>query len=317
MNVPGLKRGFHYDPTTNEFGIYFNGIKVESYSELAGRNYYVNNITGSSSNAGLSWGDAFDEVSTAVTASAAYQATQTSGNNIRNNIIIQGTSTKYTPITTMPLYTNVVGVGGNPRGHAFGIARIGSISTADGSAGDEAGNYFYNLQFSTGGSYYALDLGVSYCSTYDNCTFGCAADNEACTAGFRIATACSGTSWVDCDNLAHNGWPTTGILTAGTNLNDCRMDRCFWFGSTTGYHNTAYLCGGTVVQDCVIRGGTHGVLDESTNNTVVANIFFVNNYCYGTDSTTVNTSAVQCTNNATARCIENHCICTTTRTTEY
>ena len=210
-NLPGLKRGFHYDPIAGDLGIYVNGVQVESYSETAGRTYYVNNITGSSGNGGRSWGDAYDEVSTAVTASAAYQAEQTSGNLIRNTILMQGTSTKYTPITTMPLYTNMIGVGSNPRGQAYGNARIGSISTEDGSAGDEAGNYWYNIQFSAGGSFYAVDLGVSFSSTWDNCTFGCASDNAAITAAFRVATAGSGSSWIDCDTIYHNGTPVIGF----------------------------------------------------------------------------------------------------------
>ena len=69
------------------------------------KTYYVNNITGSSTNDGLSWKNAMDQVSTAVTASEAHRATLTTNNgNVRNTIYVQGTKTAYTLITALPLY---------------------------------------------------------------------------------------------------------------------------------------------------------------------------------------------------------------------
>ena len=310
-NLPGLKRGFHYDPVTKEMGIYVNGVQYESYGETAGRNYYVNNITGSSSNSGLSWGEAFAQPVQAITAGAAYLATQTSGNLIRNSILIQGTTTKYTPITTMPLYTNMIGVGSNPRGQAYGNTRIGSISTEDGSAGDEAGNYWYNIQFSAGGSFYAVDLGVSFSSTWDNCTFGCASDNAALTAAFRVETVGSGSSWIDCDTIYHAGTPVTGmsiVAGGGSSFNDCRFENCLWVGSTTGFYNKAYLCGGTIVTRCTIMGGTDGINDENTNSGTAANIIYSGNHVWG------GTTAITC-DQATGRAIGNLIVSDTTGAT--
>ncbi len=302
-NLPGLKRGFHYDPISGDLGIYLNGVQVESYTEVAGRNYYVNNITGSSGNGGRSWGDAYDQVSTAVTASAAYQATQTSGNNIRNTILIQGTTTKYTPITTMPLYTNMIGVGGNPRGQAFGNTRMGTTDdTADGAAGDEAGNYWYNIQFSAGGSFYACDLGVTFSSTWDNCTFGCASDNAASSGGLRVLTAGSGSTFIDCDTIYHSGTPALGmsiVAGGGSAFNDCRIENCLWVGTTTGLYNKAYLCGGTIVTRCTFLGGTYGVNDENTNSGALANITFTDNFARGT------TTGMQLDQAGTGRAIGN------------
>ena len=57
--------------------------------------YYVNNISGSASNSGLSWDDAFAEVSTAVTAWNTAQALLTDVQS-RGIIFIAGTATAYT-----------------------------------------------------------------------------------------------------------------------------------------------------------------------------------------------------------------------------
>ena len=58
-NISGIKRGFVYDPNTQSLGIFLNGIRVADYTEVAGRIYHVNNITGASTNDGLSWGASF------------------------------------------------------------------------------------------------------------------------------------------------------------------------------------------------------------------------------------------------------------------
>ncbi len=273
--------------------------------DTGGTTYYVNNITGNSTADGLSWNSAMSQPSYAITASATLQALRASGNEpVRNTIVMQGTSTKYTPISTMPLYTNMIGLGSNPRGNAFGNVRMGDTTDeADGAAGDEAGNYWYNIQFSGGGSFWAVDLGVSFSSTWDNCTFGTASDNAASAGGIRILTSMSGSSFIDCDNIAHNGWPAYGmqICAAGSTLvaNQVRIDHCFWLGSTAGFYTKAYLAGGSIVQNSTLRGGTNGGHDESTNSTIVAGFFYVGNYCTGT------TTGLNITNNSAPRAIGN------------
>ncbi len=265
--------------------------------DTGGTTYYVNNITGSATASGLSWNAAMSEPSYAITASAALQALQSSGNEpIRNTIVMQGTSTKYTPITTMPLYTNMIGLGSNPRGNAYGNTRMGTTDdSADGATGDEAGNYWYNIQFSAGGSFYAVDLGVSFSSTWDNCTFGCASDNAASTGGFRVLTAGSGSTWVNCDTIYHSGTPITGmtiVAGGGSAFNDCRFENCLIVGSTTGFYNKAYLCGGTIMSGCTVMGGTDGINDENTNAGTLANIIYSRNMVWGgTTAITVDNAA--------------------------
>ncbi len=302
-NLAGLKRGFHWDPIAQDLGIYVNGIQVVSYTEVAGKKYFVNNITGSSDNDGSSWGNAYAQVSQAITAGAAYQAEQTSGNNIRNSIIIQGTSTKYTPISTMPLYTNVIGVGSDPRGNAFGNVRIGDSSDeADGAAGDEAGNVFYNIQFNGGGSFWAVDLGVSFSSHWENCAFGCASDNAASAGGVRILTAGSGGKFIDCDTIYHSGTPAFGmqiVAAGGSAFNDVRIENCMFRGTTAAFYTKAYLSGGTIVSHCTMIGGTYGVNDENTNTTPTAGITYTDNFAVGT------TGGLTIDNGGTLRAIGN------------
>ncbi len=72
-NITASKRGFGYDPVTRSLGVYVDGALVQSYPPTPGRTYFVNNITGSSTNDGLSWANAMDEVSTAITASEVYR----------------------------------------------------------------------------------------------------------------------------------------------------------------------------------------------------------------------------------------------------
>ena len=270
--------------------------------------YYVNNITGSATADGLTWNSAVSDPVYAITLSAAKRAAErTAGVYIMDTIVMQGTSTKYTPITTMPLYTNMIGLGSNPRGQVFGNVRIGSISTANGSSGDEAGNYWYNIQFSAGGSYDAVDLGVSFSSVWDNCTFGCAADNASCDTGISIGIG-SGSSWVNCDNIMHQGTPVLGFSTEGT-FNDCLIDNCWFLGSTDAVLVAGYLNGGTIFKNSTCRGGTYGIHDTCANATIAAGIFYTNNYCTGTSN------GMSITNNAAPRALGNVCVDNTTGVT--
>ena len=90
-NTPGLKRGFHWDPASQDLGIYVNGVQVQSYSERAGRVYYVNNITGSSTNDGRSWGAPFDQPSTAITASETYRQLGGGAPDVSTNDYVRNT----------------------------------------------------------------------------------------------------------------------------------------------------------------------------------------------------------------------------------
>lgn len=209
-----------------------------------GKSYYVNNLTGSSGASGETWGDAMDEVSTAIAASEAHQATHVnSGNrNIANNIYIQGTNTIYTGITDTGERSNYRGVSaGTTLDHGSGQPRIGSATDGDGSldATNSRGNSWYNLQFTFGASGHYGFSNAAYIqrSRFTECTFMMMAVSG--TACFR-AVAITGTIVERC-NFASNaaGEPTYGVTITGQN-SDCRwINNVFAAGSTALYNVTA------------------------------------------------------------------------------
>jgi len=293
----------------------------QDMSNLAGRSgvapgvtYYVNNITGSASNDGLSWNTPFAQVSTAITASEAYRLALAANNTfVRNTIIIQGTATRYTALTALPNWTNVVGIGADPRGNGSGIVRIGSASGADGVTGsggatDMRGVNWYNIQFNAGGNYYACHFPVAYRCRFENCTFGCADDNATAYGGLYIESG-SGVVLKDCATIHHSGTLVTGVTVgnSGGNFNECKITDCVFQGSTAGFLNSAYLCNNSVMQNCVVNGGTNGIVDTSTETTLLGNMYYVGNFCYGSQSTGANAGGMKVTNNPTLRCIGNKC----------
>lgn len=279
-----------------------------------GRTYYVNNITGSSAGDGLSPGTAVAQVSQAITLSEAYRLAQTANNTfVRNRIIIQGTATRYTALTALPNWTDVIGVGADPRGNGSGIVRIGSASAAHGVTGsggstDMRGVNWYNIQFNAGGNFYACLFPIAYRCRFENCTFGCADDNATAYGGLYIQSG-SGVVLKDCATIHHSGTLVTGVTVgnSGGNFNECKITDCVFQGSTAGFSNSAYLCNNSVMQNCVVNGGTNGIVDTSTETTLLGNMWYIANFCYGSQSTGANAGGMKVTNNPTLRCIGNKC----------
>ena len=310
------KRGFRYNPQTQDLELYVDGTKVTSWnsSSTQGKTYYVNNITGSAAATGLSWSEAFDQLSTAVTASEAHRSAQTTNNTyIRNTIIIQGTGTTYTYISSMPSYCDVVGLGAPPFGDGTGIVVLGDASgAADGMAGSTRGSTWYNMQFVGAGSYYGVDLAVAYRSMFDTCAFGGNAASAACAIAFNVVSA-SGLVLRDCKTIAHAAFPVIGyaMSTAGGNWNECLMERCYANASTTGYTNVGYLQNGSVVRDCLFYGGTTGLSDTSAQTSNNALAFYWGNLGSG------GTTGITVTNGAERRCMNNYSVSDATSALYY
>lgn len=260
------------------------------------RVYHVNNISGASTNDGLSWDFPMDQVSTAVTAWAAYLAGRTSTDAyVRGVIYVQGTGTAYTAITAWPQYCDMIGIGADPRGNGSGIARItGSTSAA--ASGAARGLNLRNLQFIGSGSYYAATFSVLFRSTIVNCTFV-----NGATGGLDITTG----GGFQILHSQMGGGDTVNSVTglrlgsAGGNFNDCVVQDNVIVGTTTGLENGAYLCNSTVVKDNFIYGGTKGVDDNTTESNILGNAWYIGNYIYsGSD-------AMELTNNGTKIAIGN------------
>ena len=299
-----------------------NGASGYPGAGYLGRDYYVNNITGASGNDGSSWDSAMDQVTTAITASELYRLAQATNNTfVRNRIIVQGTATLYSALTALPNWTDVIGIGADPRGNGSGICRIGATSATDGATGsggstDMRGTNWYNIQFNTGGNYYAFHAPVAYRCRWENCTFGTADVGAACYGGLFIVSG-SGVVIKNCSTITHStGYCVDGLKigadggTSSGNFNQCLVEDSMFYGSTDGILNNAYLCNQTVFRNNTVYGTTYGIRDTSTETTIGGNAFYVGNYAGGTTAgiSIANTgnAAYQCLGNFTCDAGENH-----------
>lgn len=245
-NIPARKRGFGYDPVTRSLGIYTDGQLTASFPPTPGRTYFVNNITGSPTNDGLSWGTAMDEVSTAITASETYRelggvesgSAVTTNDYVRNTIMVQGTGTAYTKLTALPLYCDIVGLGADPRGTGQGIARIGSdtVTEAGCTCTDTVrGLNVYNIQFQGGASNYCFTIENMYRSTFTNCSFmtpGVATGQP--TAAFHSSVGSGSLVFTHCHiggtSCSIGTEPAIGMKIAGSSWSNCLVEDCFIAG---------------------------------------------------------------------------------------
>ncbi|KKN17872.1 hypothetical protein LCGC14_0961510, partial [marine sediment metagenome] len=263
-NITASKRGFGYDPVTRSLGVYVDGALVQSYPPTPGRTYFVNNITGSSANDGLSWANAMDEVSTAITASEVYRQLGgaapdvTTNDYVRNTITVQATGTAYAAVSALPSYCDIVGLGADPRGNGAGIAQIDGAGAADAMAGSSRGLGLYNIQCdqSGAGAYIGLDCVVLFRSRIEDCAF----TNQG-TSGIRIVTGGGVTIRnVICSN--DTVAQITGLtLGNGATNNSHKIVDCEFFGDTNGVSFSSVAGKQTVFKNCYAYGGTYGFLD--------------------------------------------------------
>ena len=260
-NIAGSKRGFGYDPITRSLGIYVDGALTASFPPTPGRTYFVNNITGVSTNDGLSWANAVAEVSQAVTLSEAYRElggdpgdrTATTNDYVRNTIVVQGTGTAYTKLTALPSYCDIVGIGANVRGTNQGVPRIGSDTVAEsGCAVTDTvrGLGVYNMQFQAGINKYCLSVASMYRSEFVNCSFmtnGAATGNP--TAAIYSSAAMGSVVFKDCfigSSCSVDTEPDIGMKIEGTHFHNCLVEDCFICG----------LQGVTIASTCVNNWGS-------------------------------------------------------------
>jgi hypothetical protein len=273
--------------------------------DYPGRVYFVNNITGLSTNDGLSWASPFAEISQAISASETFRAlpSGTTNDYVRNVIYVQGTGTAYTALDALPNYCDIIGIGADPRGNGTGIASVtASTGTDTVDSTGVRGLGLYNLQFTGSGTGYSLDLAVCFRSIFENCAFV----NKS-TGSVRILTG-GGITIRNCHMGGDTVTPTTGLTVgnSGGNFNQCLVEANMIYGATTGIANSAYLCDGTLFRWNSVYGGTTGISDTSTESTIAGNAFYMNNYVIG------GTNAFVVSNNGTARSAGNHTVSSTT-----
>ena len=314
-NVAARKRGFGYDPVTRSLGVYVDGALTMSFPPTPGRTYFVNNITGASTNDGLSWANAMDEVSTAITASETYRelggveggSAVTTNDYIRNTIMIQGTATGYTGITDLGDHLNLVGLGSPSGGRGGtiwnlttldGVARLGIDETTTGgmvSSGDYHGLYIGNIHFQTGGVGPAFEVGGIHESTIEDCSFylGMTNTGTAASSLFHVySLGITGLIMERCGSGGNAGVtdrPSYGFYLSSTErFSHSRMRDCFWTGASAAYYidSTCKYCQGTIIGPGNFFGGFgHGVCQigiqdyNKQTNATGGLATYVDNYC--------------------------------------
>jgi len=302
--------------TTHQDAIFQNGgwpvMGVGGYpADYPGRVYFVNNVTGSSSNDGLTWSTAYAQVSTAVTAWEAYRATLAANNqNVRGMIYVQGTGTAYTALTALPSYCDIIGVGACAYGDGAGIVVISGKSAttpAAGIAGTARGLRMFNLQFETSGAKYCADFVSLFRSEIAFCAFK-ASDPTLVTVltlgGIRF-TGNSGGNYIH-DNMwiaGNDSWFTYGIALASTVVifNHNRIEDNMINAETAGFYVPAETVtgDGTYVRDNDFGGGNHTLAVGVDDNSTVGRIKYSGNKIAGTDGG-------QLYNNGAARWVANY-----------
>ena len=302
MNEARLRRGFHYDDQSGSLGIWVDGTKIKDYVADEGRTFYVNNITGSSANDGQSWANAFDEVSTAVTAADAFQATQTASNrSVMNNILVQGTSTAYTGLTALANYSRLIGVGANPYGNGAGIPRLGADTYVSGEYGlitttTIRGLYTSGIQWQcTSNEGDCFRVQHMFRSTIEDSAFFVAgAAQTLALNGIQFTGSIGGLVMRDCTtgtNAGRTSIMVNGMYIGGTTFNNCLIENCRFAGSSTGVYviSTCVNGHGSVFKNCYM--GDLGndectkAIDENSTATKAAggSITFMGCYVNGAD----------------------------------
>lgn len=272
------------------------------------RIYFVNNITGASTNDGLSWREPFAQVSEAISASETHRATLTTNNqDVRNQIFVQGTATAYTALTALPLHCDLIGVGDCFYGNGDGIPRIGADSgTGVGGAICTAtvrGLYVNGFQFQGGGSSYAVQFANVFRTKFENCGFftsGSPAGTPA--AGFRVTGAAGGLVIKDChwgSNSSLTTFPTIGFEAAGTYFHNSKIEDCYIAGDTGIKIAAGCINGyGSIVKNNYIGYGGETCNIGVDDNATAGHIIYAGNYIFAT-------TALDLENNGTGRAIGN------------
>lgn len=302
MNKTALKRGFHYDDQSGSMGLWVEGTLVKDYIAEQGRTFYVNNITGGSTNGGQSWGDAMDQVSTAVTAADAYLATHTANNRfVLNNIMVQGTATAYTGVTALANYSRLIGVGANPYGNGAGIPRLGADAmTGTGQYGlltttTIRGLYTSGIQWQCNFNGDCFQVQHMFRSTIEDSAFYVAGGTIGTIQnGFRSTGSMGGLVMRDClwgTNASRAAIMVNGMYIGGTTFMMCHIEDCRIAGSSTGVYviSTCVNGQGSVFKNCYIgdlgnAACAIGIDDNSTaTDATGGNISYQGCYLNATD----------------------------------
>ena len=259
-----------------------------------GRVYYCNNVTGSTGASGLSWDDAFSTLDAAITASEAYRLALTPATNVyfRNTIYVQATATDYTAITAYPNYTDIIGVGADPRGNGGGIAVITGGASTDAAGGlAQRGNNWSNLQFEViADGYWCFDGTQILRTTFTNCMFGASLATMTSGGGVRMTGDSGGVTFRHC-HFGANGASCLvyGIYASAVTFNNCLIEDCTINAKTCGIYLAGCTESNTAIKRNYIWSGTSVELTTGISTSV--NSFIAGNYIRAATAITGHTAS--------------------------
>ena len=273
-----------------------DGASAWSYpGDYPGRVYYVNNITGSSGNDGLSWDRPFAQVDQALLASETFRITHDTNNKmVRNVVYVQGTTTSYEKIDQDANAVDIIGIGNRALlGGAAGDAHIDGAGAADAMAmsdlvatwdsvidkGGGMGVNVRNMHFATTGNYFAVDVETWLLSSFEDCYF---LNNGANSyGGFRASLHFAGSLMRNCHAGGDSGSPQDGFTFTGGVFNQNLIEGNWACVRRYGLYTTDYLQGGTVIRNNHLWGGTYGIYDATAHTGLLGLAVYTDNRAFG------------------------------------
>ena len=223
-----------------DFGLHLGNEIHRSVFQGSVKDYFVDNVKGSSGGSGETWDDAFAQPSQAITAWEALRLTLRDP-SYRARIFMRGTEDAYAALTALPSYCQMIGVGAEIRGNGVGIPRIGlDNGTTSGVlvAGTSRGLDVWNILFQSGYGLYPFKITNMFRSGFHNCGFGTAspAAGDPPPVGFEIDKASGlvieNCHWMNASSKTYG--PVIGINITGTHFHGCLVRNNFITGVDFG-----------------------------------------------------------------------------------
>ena len=276
-----------------------------------GKIYFVNNVTGASTNDGSDWDHAFAQIDQALLASETRRVSTANLRPIRNRIFVQGTGTAYAAVDQDFNNADLIGIGNIAHlGGAAGDVMVSGAGAADGFAqsiltagwdttlghGGGIGINVFNVHFEATGAYWAADLVDWLDSKFEDCSFCCSGANS--DGGIRATEHFAGSKILRCLVMGDAGAPAIGMSFSGGVFNNTEIANCVVYARTTGYTNSCYLQDCSWIHDNMFYGGTTGLSDTSAETTLFGLASYTDNKAFGA-------TAFTCTNQSKYRCLNN------------
>lgn len=156
--------------------LFLRGVQVFG---VQSRIYFVDGNNGDDDNDGLSWENAFETITQAITAHTAYRATR-AGQSVDTWIMI-APATYQENITTLPFSCHMIGLGHIGTDKATIIHPESGIAMA----GTCSGLHLYNIRFLGNGVGDICDFDILNCSIIENCQFVPEGANMAAALSFN------------------------------------------------------------------------------------------------------------------------------------